>query len=155
MNFKVSHNIIFNMEVLTWIFQLTSNEIFLSWAIHWNCIEHDLLPDLGNFVVDYSKNKSFFTLFPFISQQAYLHCQIRVLHIYFVYNIIRLTRLSCSIICNVRGVTKFFFHADHLSIGALDRMESRQSSINNWRNRIKNIKAFIRRYCKVLWLLFT
>ena len=81
MNFKVSHNIIFNMEVFNMNISVTSNEIFLCWAIHWNCIEHDLLPDLGNFVVDYSKNKSFFTLFPFISQQEYLPNK-SVVHLY-------------------------------------------------------------------------
>ena len=111
---------------LIWIFQLTSNEKFVSRL---------------------SDTLKFFSLLPLIGQPAYLPIwQIKMLHSC-IYSIIRFTRLSCSIIQNVDGVTNFLFlfYGDHFSIGALDRIESRPSSINNWRNRIvsKNIKAFI------------
>lgn len=104
-----------------WIFQLTSNEKFVSRLSH---------------------TLRFFSLLPLIGQPAYLPIwQIKMLHS-FMYSIIRFTRLSCSIIQNVDGVTNFFilFYDDHFSIGALDRIESKQSSINNWRNRIVSKK---------------
>ena len=77
----------------------------------------------------------FFTPFPLIGQQVYLPIwQIKVLH---THSIIRLTRISVSIVWNVDGVTKFFFllflisfYSDHFSMKALDRIESEQSSVN-------------------------
>ena len=85
MNFKVIPDVIFNMEVFTY-------EYFSSLRMR----------DVSQL----SDTLRFFTLFPLIDQQAYLSIwQIKVLH---TYSIIRLTRISCSIIWNVNGVTKFF-----------------------------------------------
>ena len=71
------------------IFQLTSNEKFVSRL---------------------SDTLKFFSLLPLIGQPAYLPIwQIKMLHSC-MYSIIRLTRLSCSIIQNVDGVTSFFFY---------------------------------------------
>ena len=108
MNFKVSLDVIFNMEVFTY-------EYFSSLRMR----------DVSQL----SDTLRFFTLFPLIDQQAYLSIwQIKVLR---TYSIVRLTRISCSIIWNVNEVTIFFsfFNDDHFSIRALNRMESRQSSI--------------------------
>ena len=108
MNFKVIPDVIFNMEVFTY-------EYFSSLRMR----------DVSQL----SDTLRFFTLFPLIDQQAYLSIwQIKVLH---TYSIIRLTRISCSIIWNVNvGDHIFsFFNDDHFSIRALNRMESRQSSI--------------------------
>lgn len=50
---QVIQDVIFSMKVFKINISVHFNwETFLSWAIHWNCIEHDLLPGLSNFVVN-------------------------------------------------------------------------------------------------------
>lgn len=50
---QVIQDVIFSMKVFKINISVHFNwETFLSWAIHWNCIEHYLLPGLSNFVVN-------------------------------------------------------------------------------------------------------
>ena len=125
---------------LIWIFQLTSNEKFVSRL---------------------SDTLKFFSLLPLIGQPAYLPIwQIKMLHSC-MYSIIRFTRLSCSIIQNVDRVTNFLFYfmVTIFQLGPWIRLslDSHQLTIEETGlfQKSKNIKAFIRRYCKVLWLFFT
>ena len=128
-------------KFLIWIFQLTSNKRRFSAERYTEIIQSLSL----------------------YRQQAYFSIwQIKVLH---TYSIIRLTRLSYSIIYGMWiGWPNFFsfFFFFMAIIFQLEpwigwRLDSHQLTVEKigLSQQSKNIKVFIRRYCKVLWLLFT
>ena len=140
MKCQVSRDVIFNMGAFN--INISDHfkwETFLSFAIHWN------------------SSLSF--------PQAYLPIwQIKVLH---THSIIRLIRLSFSFIWNADGVTKFsfvFFFVFFFMVITFQlkpwiglSLDSHQLTVEETGlfQQSKNIKAYIRQYCKVLWLLFT
>ena len=123
MNCQVSQDVIFNMGAFNINISVHFKwETFLSFTIHWN------------------SSLSF--------PPAYLPIwQIKVLH---MHSIIRLTRLSFSIIWNV--VTIF-----QLKPWIELSLDSHQLTVEETGlfQQSKNIKDYTRQYCKVLWLLFT
>ena len=138
MNFKVSRDVIFNMEVFTY-------EYFSSLRMR----------DVSQL----SDTLRFFTLFPLIDQQAYLSIwQIKVLH---TYSIIRLTRISCTknMECEWGDQIFSFFMTTIFQLEPWIgwSLDSHLFTVKETGlfQQSKNTKAFIRQNCKVQWLLST